>query len=123
MFSSFSGQRSVRELNARSSVVTVQHMPQAIEEDRAIAGGTQCAIARGRYGVVEMQARVLLFRHSQVEDAEVGAAKETHERLAELLQHLNVIHQRLLTLSANVELEIDRLDITRLEIDQLTGGR
>jgi hypothetical protein len=122
MFKRSSRQPPARRLSARSNRATKLYLPQAIEEDRAIADRTQRAVARGRCAVVEMQARVLQFRHSQVEAAEVVAVKETHQRLAELLQQLDVIHQRLLRLSVNIELEIDRLDVTRLEIDQLTGG-
>ena len=88
-----------------------------------MADRSQRDVARGRGAVVDIQARVLEFRERGVKDLDIGTGEERHQRLAALVEHVDAIHQRLLMLSASIELEVDRLDVTRIEIDQLTRCR
>lgn len=100
----------------------VRFLHQEIDDDRALVDRTQRAVARGRRTVVDIHDCVVQFRHVRSLHAAGGARAATaaRERLAELLQRVDAAHQRLLMLSANVEMEIDRLEVTRSEIDRLT---
>ena len=123
MFTSSFRPPSVRRRNPRVERPELRLLPQAIEENSALADCAQRGAARGRSAVVDIQARVLTFRSRGVVDVDGVVDRERHERLAELLAHVDLIHQRLLRLSATIELEVDRLEVTRLELDELTGGR
>ena len=123
MFTSSSRRPSVRRPHPRAERPELRLLSQAIEENRALADRSQRDVARGRGAVVDIQARVLEFRERGVKDLDIGTGEERHQRLAALVEHVDAIHQRLLMLSASIELEVDRLDVTRIEIDQLTGQR
>ena len=123
MFTISSRRSSVRRPHPRAERPELRLLPQAIEENRALADRSQRDVARGRGAVVDIQARVLEFRERGVTDLDTGTAHERHQHLAELVEHVDAIHQRLLMLSASIELEVDRLDVTRIEIDHLTGRR
>lgn len=123
MFTSSSRRPSVRRPHPRAERPELRLLSQAIEENRALADRSQRDVARGRGAVVDIQARVLEFRERGVKDLDIGTGEERHQRLAALVEHVDAIHQRLLMLSASIELEVDRLDVTRIEIDQLTRCR
>jgi hypothetical protein len=95
---------------------------RGMDKDRGLADSTQRAVARGRQTIVDAHSRVLRFRHGSLEQGGAASrtAKRVHRRLAQLVQRVEGIHQRLLRLSTDVEHEIDRLDIARAEIDRLT---
>ena len=123
MFISSSRRSSVRRPHPRAERPELRLLSQAIEENRALGDRSQRDVARGRGAVVDIQARVLAFRERGGEEVDTVAARERHQRLADLVEHVDAIHQRLLMLSASIELEVDRLDVTRIEIGQLTGRR
>ena len=123
MFNSSSGRPSVRRRDLRAERPEVRLLPQAIEENGALADFAQRGVARGRSSVVDIQARVLTFRSRVVVDFDEVAARERYKRLADLLAHVDLIHERLLTLSASIEQEVDRLEVTRLELEELTRVR
>jgi hypothetical protein len=123
MFISSSRRPSVRRREPRAERPEVRLLPQAIEENRALADCAQRGVARGRSAVVDIQARVLTFRGRGIVDFDGFNDRERSKRLAELLANVDLIHQRLLMLLATIELEVDRLEVTRLELDQLRGGR
>jgi hypothetical protein len=100
----------------------VQYLHQEIEAQRAFVDCTQRTVARGRGTVVNAQCRVLQFRDRSSPDRPGGqTGTKVHRRLEALVERLDVSHRRLLLFSADIEMEIDRLDVTRAEIDLLTN--
>ena len=91
-----------------------------IEEDRAIGESTQRAVARGRQSIIETHCSV---RRAALQSGcpTDPLADSDRVRLTELLRGLEGIHHRRLLFSTRVELEIDRLDMVRAEIQQLVG--
>jgi hypothetical protein len=101
----------------------VQYLHQEIEDQRAFVDCTQRSVARGRGTVVDAQCRVLQFRDRSTPDGPGNrTGTEIHRRLQALVERLDDSHRRLLLFSADIEMEIDRLDVTRAEIDRLTNA-
>lgn len=101
----------------------VQFLHKEIEDQRAFVDSTQRTVARGRGTVVDAQCRVLQFRdHSPADGLRSRPGSAFHRRLDQLAERLDHSHRRLLRFSADIEMEIDRLDVTRAEIDRLTSG-
>ena len=111
------------DAHARSDGPTdVQYLHQEIEAQRAFVDCTQRTVARGRGTVVNAQCRVLQFRDRSSPDSPGNqAGTEVRRRLEALVERLDDSHRRLLLFSADIEMEIDRLDVTRAEIDRLTN--
>ena len=101
----------------------VRALYQQIEEDRAVGQSTQRAVARGRRTIVEVQCGLQRAASlSAPRQTSAAPVIEPARVLAEVTGRLENIHQRLLSLSTSVELEMDRLDMVRTEIEQITGG-
>jgi hypothetical protein len=96
-----------------------------VDGDRSLGQATQRAVARARRVIVDTHC------HEQRAEPKRAAAPEpaiaAPEAAAAALPDLNTrladIHQRLLHFSSQVELEMDRLDIVRAEIDALVARR
>jgi hypothetical protein len=70
-------------------------------------------VARGRGALVETYCRAL--GDPALASARAGSLEDVASRLHE-------IHQRLLKWSSRVELELDRLEVVRAEIERLYAG-
>jgi hypothetical protein len=113
-----------RERKAGAPGDGVRALYGQIDSQRRLVECTQRTVARGRYTIVETQGRALAGAAPVTSSAMPAAgAQASASGLSELGRRLGEIHQRLLWFSTAVELEMDRLDITREEIDQLVGRR
>jgi hypothetical protein len=108
---------------SRGGSIDVLHLHQRIADQRDLVDCTQRAVARGRRTIVDTQGRLLEFRGAPREEKSgEGRRTEVRHRLAELVTEIETSHQRLLLLSAHIEMESDRLDMLRSELDRLTAA-
>jgi hypothetical protein len=87
-----------------------------------IGNSLQRVIATGRRGIIEVNGR-LHRGASESSGPAAGAPAPAGEAAGEsdLARNVTEIHQRLLFFAASVELEMDRLEMVRKEIDRLPG--
>jgi hypothetical protein len=112
---------SPRETRKRGSVQDeIRNLHRQIDENHAIGQSTQRAVARGRRAVVEAERGEQRASRSAVPDGTPAPATEHVRLLAELARRIKETHERLLVLSTGVEAEMDRLDLIRAEVEQLS---
>lgn len=92
------------------------------DDDLVSAQATQRTVGVGRRTIVEAYGSLqrALSQHD-VPERSVTHLSDTERQqvVAGFAAQLKTIHERLLLLSTSVELEIDRLDVLRAEIEQL----
>ena len=109
---------------AQRRLVTIRDRTRGLYEhvdrDRSLGDSTQRAIARGRRAIVEAQCRMLRFTERRPKTSGDHSLEPDQIRaLNKLAGRLKTIHLRLLKFSTSVEREMDRLDVTRAEIERL----
>ena len=96
----------------------------AVEKTQALGEATQRAVARGRGTIVDAQRGVQKARRESVAPVRDGATDPAADGCVEdLTRQLTDIHQRLLLFSSSVELEMDRLEMLRAEIEDSLARR
>lgn len=94
------------------------------EVDRAeeIGNSLQRVIATGRRGIIEANGRLQRAPSESSDPADPPVRPREATSESELARNVTEIHQRLLFFAASVELEMDRLEMVRKEIDRLPGA-
>jgi hypothetical protein len=103
---------------ARNRLPTLQ---RKVKTDVEIGNAVQRVIARGRRGIIDAHGRLQDASTPSASRARAGIAAADTVRAPELVLRLTGIHQRLLFFSASVELEMDRLEVVRAEIERVIG--
>ena len=95
-----------------------------VDGDRSLGQATQRAVARARRTIVEAHCHAQRGEPKRAALPEPAVpAPDTAAGLPDLTGRLADIHQRLLHFSSQVELEMDRLDIVKAEIDAVVARR
>ena len=110
MLKLITGRPSASRREGRDKTNEVRRLFREIGEQRVLGDATQRIVARGRRALVETYCRARVY------PAPVSARAGTLEDVA---CRLHDIHQRLLKWSSCVELEMDRLEVVRAEIERL----
>ena len=110
MLKLISGRPSASRREGRDRPNEVRRLFREIGEQRVLGDTTQRVVARGRRALVETYCRAL------GDPVPAAARAGTVEDVA---GRLHDIHQRLLKWSSRVELEMDRLEVVRAEIERL----
>jgi len=96
----------------------------AVEQTQALGEATQRAVARGRSAIVDVQGGVHKARRdSDVPGSEPVSVPAADPLVEDFTRQLTDIHQRLLLFSSSVELEMDRLEMLRAEIEDVLARR
>lgn len=93
-----------------------------IDGDRSLGQATQRAVARARRVIVDAHCHAPRGEPKRAASPE-PAGTAPAAALPDLTGRLADIHQRLLHFSSQVELEMDRLDIVKAEIDAVVARR
>jgi hypothetical protein len=96
-----------------------------VDGDRSLGQATQRAVARARRVIVDAHCHVQRAEPKRAASPEpaVPPPDSTTAAPPDLTTRLADIHQRLLHFSGQVELEMDRLDILKSEIDAVVTRR
>lgn len=91
------------------------------DDDLVSAQATQRTVGVGRRTIVEAYGSLqrALSQHDMPERIKSLSDTERQQVVTGFAGQLKTIHERLLLLSSSVELEIDRLDVLRTEIEQI----
>ena len=100
----------------------VRKLSAHIDADQALGQATQRAVARGRRTIVDVHGSLKSGpgRLRPQPDGR-GRPRDRARVLAAMARQIADIHQRLLMFSASVELEMDRLDLVRADLAQLSA--
>jgi hypothetical protein len=101
---------SASRREGRNKANEVRRLFREIGEQRVLGDATQRVVAQGRRALVETYCRAL---------GGPAPASARAGTLEDVACRLNDIHQRLLEWSSRVELEMDRLEVVRTEIERL----